>query len=64
MLDGQAPVVDFGDVVVKRGTSYPLEYTFTATEATTVAIEAWICRSTIGFSGRMGGSGRLLVTFE
>lgn len=64
--DGQAHVRDFGDVVVERGTSYPLEhtFTFTATEAKTVNIEAWVYRSTVGFIGHVGNLVGPLVVFE
>ena len=63
--DGQAHVADFGDVVVERGTSYPLEHTFTFTvaEAKTVTIAGWVYRSTSGFIGHMGGAAALM-TFE
>ena len=64
--DGQAHVADFGSVVVERGASYSLEhtFTFTATEAKTVTIEAWVYRSTIGFIGPVGGLARPQVTFK
>ena len=64
--DAQAHVRDFGDVVVERGTSYPLEhtFTFTATEAKTVKIEAWVHRSTIGFIGHVGDLAGPLIVFK
>jgi len=66
MPDGQAHVRDFGDVVVERGASYPLEhtFTFTANEARTVKIEAWVYRSTVGFIGHVGDLVGPLVVFK
>lgn len=64
--DGQAHVADFGDVVVERGASYPLEhtFTFTATEAKTVKIDAWVYRSTTGFIGHVGDLAGPVVIFS